>query len=166
MQIGKIAPAEVRIARDRIEGLIQMLSRDAARQQLMAAARALTVRLKAPEGGFLVETASPETQWVESGSKLIHDEQAAWHWAVIPQARGRHRLLLQVSVRTVGQDGLALDAAAPDRLIEVRVRPNYFYTVRRWAWWLTALLLGAAIGYFGPRLVENGLAIARKILGE
>jgi hypothetical protein len=54
MRVGVPAPAEVRIARDRIEGLIAALNgRGAAPLGEQPLTRALSVRLRAPGGDFL-----------------------------------------------------------------------------------------------------------------
>jgi uncharacterized protein (DUF58 family) len=128
------------------------------------AARALSVRLKAPNGGFLIESVSPETQWVEGASGLGHDDYALWRWTVTPQRRGRGRLLLMVSARTIGQDGLAAESAPPDRLIDVRVAPNRMRRLGRWMAWLLVLLFGVAAGRFGDQIWDAGAALIKKVL--
>ena len=66
MRVGVTSKAEVRIARDRIEALVVALnSHSMPHRPDKIAARALSVRLKAPNGSFLIEAVSPETQWVE-----------------------------------------------------------------------------------------------------
>lgn len=165
MRMGVPANAEVRIARDRIEALIATLSSRGsvplAEQALM---RALSVRLRAPGGDFWIEPAAPETQWVDSASSLIHDDYAVWRWTVVARRRGRGRLTLMVSARTVGRDGVAAETAPPDRVIEVRIASNYAQIARRWAGWILALLAGALIGHFSEpiqmllgHLLQRGL---------
>src|SRR4029450_10038013 len=96
--------AEVRIARDRIEGLVAALNgHSMPHPPDQIAARALSVRLKAPNGGFLIESISPETQWVEGPSGLGHDDYAIWRWTVTPQRGGRGELLLGVPAGPVGE---------------------------------------------------------------
>jgi hypothetical protein len=128
------------------------------------AARALSVRLKAPNGGFAIEPTSPETQWVEGASALARDEYATWRWTVTPLRHGRGRLLLMVSARTVGQDGLAAESAPPDRLIEVRVVANRMRGLWRWMAWLTALAIGAALGRYSDQLWAAASALIKKVL--
>jgi hypothetical protein len=153
MRLGVPASAEVRIARDRIEALIATLSTRGsaplAEQPLM---RALSVRLRAPGGDFWIEPAAPETQWVDSASSLIHDDHAVWRWTVVARRRGRGRLSLMVSARTVGRDGVAAESAPPDRIIEVRIGSNWGQAIRRWAGWSLAVLAGAAVGHFGEQI--------------
>jgi neural Wiskott-Aldrich syndrome protein len=165
MRVGTSSKAEVRISRDRIEGLVAALNgHSMPHRPDQIAARALSVRLKAPNGGFLIESISPETQWVEGPTGLGHDDYAIWRWTVTPQRRGRGRLLLMVSARTVGQDGLAAESAPPDRLIDVRVAPNRLRRLGRWLAWLMALAIGLALGKFSDQLIEAGTALLGKML--
>jgi hypothetical protein len=167
MRTGVPATAEVRIARERVEGLIMALSGGGMAHRPDAyITRALSVRLRAPNGGFWIEQASPETQWVEPSSALIHDDYAVWRWTVTPQRRGRGRLLLSVSARTVGPDGVAAESSPPDRLIDVRVRPNQGRRAVRWTALIAAVLAGAALGRFGPDLWNAGLAALQRAIGS
>jgi hypothetical protein len=165
MRVGITSKAEVRIGRDRIEGLVAALNgHSMPHRPDQIAARALSVRLKAPNGGFLIESVSPETQWVEGASGFGHEEYAIWRWTVTPQRRGRSRLLLMVSARTVGQDGLAAEAAPPDRVIDVRVTPNRMRGLGRWMIWLLVLAIGAAVGKYSDQLVDAAAALLHKAL--
>jgi len=166
MRVGVPAPAEVRIARDRIEGLIAALNgRGAASLGEQPLTRALSVRLRAPGGDFWIEPATPETQWVDSASSMIHDDYANWRWTVVARRRGRGRLTLMVSARTVGRDGLAVESAPPDRAIEVKVGGNYRQVAARWAGWILALLAGAAIGSYWEQLWAIALPAITMALG-
>jgi neural Wiskott-Aldrich syndrome protein len=153
MRVGVPAAAEVRIARDRIEGLITTLNgRGAASPGERPLMRALSVRLRAPGGHFWIDPATPETQWVDGANAVAHDEPAIWRWTVVARRRGRGRLALMVSARTVGRDGHALESTPPDRVIEVKVGANRGRTVARWAGWIAALLAGAAIGIYAEQI--------------
>ena len=87
--------------------------------------KAMSVRLRAPDGGFFIETASPETQWIERAMLLSSEDFASWRWHVTPRDKGRRRLQLIISARTVSADGLAAETALPDQVITVRVHTNY-----------------------------------------
>jgi hypothetical protein len=166
MKVGVPAAAEVRIARDRIEGLIATLSgRGAAPAGDASVTRALSVRLRAPDGSFWIEPAAPETQWVESASSLLHDDYATWRWTVVPRRRGRTKLALIVSARTLGRDGLAAESSPPDRVIEVKVAGNWGARVRRWTALILALLAGAAVGRFAEPVWTAAKLTLRKTLG-
>jgi hypothetical protein len=153
MRLRRPASAEVRIARDRVNGLIRALhSRASTPTSDTFLARTLCVRLKAPGGGFAIEPTSPETQWMDGTNSLVHDDFALWRWTVTPQRTGRGRLALLLSVRTVGPDGVIAESAPPDRVIEVRVRPNVVGRYLRLVGVSAALLGAAALGRFGEEL--------------
>jgi hypothetical protein len=164
MRAGVASAGEVRIARDRVEGLIAALNGAAARPDSFAV-RALSVRLRAPNGGFTIEPTSPETQWVENTSSLIHDDHAVWRWIVTPQRSGNGRLVIMVSARTIGHDGVAADTAPPDRVIDIKVRGNPLRRVGRAAAWVVVAALGAAAARFGPQLWDAGAQAVRMVAG-
>ena len=166
MQVGAAAAAQVRISRDKIDGLMQLLMGGRAQHRPDAVvARALSVRLRAPDGGFWIEAASPETQWVEMAPGAQQDEQVSWRWNVTPQRRGRRRLQLLVTARTVGRDGIAAETAPPERVIEVAVRGNHLRRTMRWIAILAVLALGAVLGRFGQDLWDAGPALLKETLG-
>jgi neural Wiskott-Aldrich syndrome protein len=151
MQSGRPASAEVRIARDKIDGLMLALLNRGVRPEVYPT-RTLAVRLRAPNGGFSIEANAPETQWIDRSGSNLSDGFAAWRWTITPQHRGRNRLLLTVSARLIGPDGLVAEAAPSDRAIEVRVGANYRRLAQRWTGWLAALLAGVALAQFGGEL--------------
>lgn len=165
MRVGAPASAQVRISRDRIDGLILLLmkGRGMAHRPETSITRALSVRLRAPDGGFWIEAASPETQWIETATGHHQDEQIAWRWTVTPQRRGRGRLILAVAARAVGHDGLAAETAPPDRVIEVAVTGGRLRRLAGWAGFLAALMLGAMLGRFGSEFWALGAAIIRRL---
>jgi hypothetical protein len=168
MRLGAPSSAQVRISRDKIDGLILLLlgHRGAAPPRPDAfLMRALSVRLVAPDGGFWIESGSPETQWVETAPARQQDEHASWRWTVVPQQRGRQRLLLVVTARTVGRDGVAAETAPPDRVIEVTVKGNPGQRVMRWTRLAAATGLGAVIGRYGHELWALGATALRRLIG-
>jgi neural Wiskott-Aldrich syndrome protein len=167
MRLGKASSAQVRISRDKIDGLILLLlsGRGMAHRPDAFITRALSVRLRAPDGGFAIEPASPETQWVEAAAGLQQDEFVSWRWTVTPQRRGRGRLLLLVTARTVGRDGVAAETAPPDRVIEVTVTGGRLRSMLRWSGLLIALFLGVALGRFGGEFWRLGEAIVKRLAG-
>ena len=76
MRVGVPAPAQVRIDREKIDGLILLLlgPRAANLRPDAFLTRALSVRLIAPDGGFWIESQAPETQWVETAPGVQKDE--------------------------------------------------------------------------------------------
>ena len=126
MRVAVPALIEVRIARADVQALAEGLQGGgAAYQHEVMVTKAMSVRLRAPDGGFFIETASPETQWIERAMLLSSDDFASWRWHVTPRDKGRRRLQLIISARTVSADGLAAETALPDQVITVRVHTNY-----------------------------------------
>ncbi len=161
MRTGIPALVEVRIGRDRVPGLAKGLAGGGpAAQHAVMVTRAMSVRLRAPDGGFFIETASPETQWIDNTLGVSADDYASWRWTVTPNARGRRRLQLLVSARTVGPDGLAAETALPEQVVEVRVLVNYASAAKRLAGWSVAAIAGGALARFG----ESGLDAARMLV--
>jgi neural Wiskott-Aldrich syndrome protein len=154
---------EVRIARRGLDALTAGLEgRGPAGRHDIVITSAMSVRLKAPDGGFAIDGVSPETQWIENRPGLLSsDEFASWRWTVRPLRKGRARLHLVVSARTTGPDGGTAETALPDQIIEVKVRTNYGLAIKRWGGWITAAVVGGALAKFG----EGALDLARKLAG-
>jgi hypothetical protein len=147
MRVGAATTAQVRINRAKIDSLIQLLMGDRAQQDPSGVvARVLTVRLKAPDGGFWIEAVTPETQWIEATPGVQEVEPISWRWTVTPQWRGRNRMQLLVAARSIGRDGIAAEMAPPDRTIEVAVRPNVLRRLVRWIVFLAIFGVGVALG--------------------
>ena len=123
---------------------------------------AVCVRLRAPDGGLLVETLSPETAWLDANSGGLADEFATWRWRVTPAVRGRRKLVLGVTVRRVGEEGLTAETSFPEQVFEVAVAASVGRTMT-WAGGLAAALAaGFVAGFFGNAIVSGTLsAIAR-----
>jgi hypothetical protein len=164
MRSGVPATAEVRIARERIDGLMLALCNRGVRLEAYPT-RTLAVRLRAPNGGFAIEANSPETQWIDRSASNLSDGFAAWRWTITPQGRGRNRLLLTVSARLIGQDGLVAEAAPSDRSIDVRIAPNYRRQAQRWLGWLAALITGALLAHFAGGVGETVHLLIRQLSG-
>src|SRR5262245_4093526 len=164
MQSGIPATAEVRIARDKIDGLMLALCHRGLRLEAYPT-RALAVRLRAPNGGFAIEANAAETQWLDRSGSNLSDGFAAWRWTITPHGSGRNRLLLTVSARLIGQDGLVAEAAPSDRAIDVRIVPNYRRRAQRWTAWLAALIGGALLVHFGGSLVAAVGLLWRQLSG-
>lgn len=165
MKVDVPALAEISIARTDVKNLAESLSGPAPthRHKLMIT-KAMSVRLRAPDGGFFIETASPETQWIDNNLGIEADDYAIWRWKVTPKTRGRKRLQVIVSARTVGTDGLAAETALPDQVIEVRVKTNFAKSAKHLAGWTTAAVIGGLFSRFGEEIVENGRQLVQAIL--
>ena len=166
MRVAVATLIEVRVARANVQALAEGLQGGgAAYHHEVTVTKAMSVRLRAPDGGFFIETASPETQWIEKSTLLSSDDFASWRWHVTPREKGRRRLQLIISARTVSADGLAAETALPDQVITVRVKTNYAKVARHWAGWGIAALLGGLLAKFGEGTFDAGLQAVAKLLG-
>lgn len=156
MRVGVTSVVEVRIAKAAVKALADnMAGVGQPYQHQVLVTKAMSVRLRAPDGGFFIEMASPETQWIENTLGLMSDDFASWRWSVTPRRRGKIRLQLAVAARTVGRDGSTAETALPDQVIEVRVATNYGQSMRRWAGWVVAAIIGGALSKFGESIVAG-----------
>lgn len=158
MRVGRTERVEVRIAKASIKALSEGLEGGgAAWQHQVTVTKAIAVRMRAPEGGFFIETASPETQWIENNIGYTSDDFASWRFLITPQSRGWSRLQIIVSARSVGADGMAAETALPDQVVEVKVRRNLKRTFVRLLGWTIAAILGGALATFGA----TGIAVMK-----
>jgi len=166
MRMGVPVTVEVRVAKGEIGALADGLQAGgAAYRHEIVVSKALSVRLRSPDGGFFIETASPEIQWIETALGVLTDDFASWRWVVTPRARGLRRLQLVVSARTIGSDGVAAETALPDRTVDVSVRANLRETLARWTRWLVAALAGALLAKYGSVLKEGVVTVLQALGG-
>lgn len=150
MRVGLPAVVEARIARNDVKALSEGLAGGgAAFRHEIVVTKAMSVRLRAPGGGFTIENRSPETQWIENVLGLGADEYASWRWTVTPMARGRRQLQLIVSARTIGADGMTAETALPDQIVDVKIAINLTRTALKWAGWIGAAIVGGLLAKFG-----------------
>jgi hypothetical protein len=155
MRIGKTARVEVRIAKASIRGLEGDLAGPSAGPRSAGSSpKAMAVRIRAPEGGFYIETASPETLWIESNSDFSDDDAASWRFLITPHERGWLPLQIIASARTIGPDGLAAEAALPDQTVDIKVRRNPKRVLTKVMGWGVAALIGGLLATFGRPVAE------------
>jgi hypothetical protein len=166
VQVGKPKSVEARIAKASVRVLAEGLQGGGtAYPHDVIITKAMSMRLRAPDGGFWIEAASPETQWIENTLGPLTDDFASWRWTVTAQRRGRLRLQLVISARTVGADGLATETALQDQIIDVRVRTNYGRLAARWGGWITAAMAGGVLARFGEGIWHAGRAALDRLSG-
>lgn len=135
---GRAQVVEVRIERPPLSGSTSA-SRPVSLRGEEAVARALAVRLRPISGRFIIEAASPETQWDQGGvSGRLASDAAVWRFNVTALTPGKGTLQLAVSARTIGADGVLVESGVPELTQEVRVAP----AIDRWL-----RLTGAAAGW-------------------
>jgi len=165
MRVAVPVLVEGRIARGDVKALAEGLQGGgAAYQHEVTITKAMSVRLRAPDGGFYIETASPETQWIEKTLLLSSDDFASWRWNVTPREKGKKRLQLVISARTVSADGLAAETALPDQVITIRVRTNYAKSMSRWAGWVIAAVAGGLLARFGEGAYDASLQVFARLM--
>jgi neural Wiskott-Aldrich syndrome protein len=142
-------PRRLRLARGEIVE-IQLSKEEAATlfprpQQAGDAVRAVTVRLSAPEGGFFIETLTPETQWLAARPGPASEEPfGAWSWALIPNETGTHSLAVSMLVRDVNANGELTGSQTAEQAVEIRVRANFGRQL--WGFIRTLFLVGVGAG--------------------
>ena len=164
MRVGKTARVEIRIAKASVEAFTEGLEGGGpVRQHKVTVTKAMAVRLRAPEGGFFIETVSPETQWIENTIGFPSDDFASWRFLVTPQSRGWSRLQIIVSARTIGADGVAAETALPDQIVEVKVRRNIKRALVSFLGWTVAAVIGGALSTFGQTGIEVVKTVVLKL---
>lgn len=167
MKAGVSQLVEVRIARANVKALAQGLQGGGtAYKHDVMITKAMSVKLRAPDGGFWVEAASPETQWIDNVLGVMTDDFASWRWTVTPKSSGRKKLQLVVSARTVGSDGLAAETALPDQIFDIKVAVNYGTTTKRIAGWLAAAVIGGILARFGEGIFDLAKTMSSSIGGS
>jgi hypothetical protein len=168
MRIGVLEKVEVRIARSAVEGLTErMTGGGRLHRHEVRVADAMTVRLRALDGGFLIDPLSAETCWTHKAKSAGFQEKdfASWRWSVTPQRRGRARLLLIISAQTLDANGVAAEAALPDQVIKVYVRVNYGRAARKVVGWGLLMVAGGALNAWGRELYPAALDALGRVSG-
>lgn len=120
---GRAQVVEVRIERPPLAGSTSA-NRPMSLRGEEAVARALSVRLRAVSGRFIIEAASPETQWDQGGvSGRLASDAAIWRFNVTPLTPGKGAIQLAVSARTIGADGVLVETGVPEQTQEMRISP-------------------------------------------
>ena len=156
MKVGKAETVEVRISKSHVQSVADGMQGQAKSYlHELIVTKAMSVRLRAPDGGFAIETGSPETQWLDNNADIKPDDFASWRWNVTPLRRGARQLQLIVSARTIASDGLTADTALPDQVFDVSVRANYAHGAQQAAVWVGLMILGGVLSKFGQNGFET-----------
>jgi len=165
MRVAVPALVEVRIARADVRNLAEGMPGGATQQHEVKVTKVMSVSLRAPDGGFFIESASPETQFIDGTNSLSADDFASWRWHVTPREKGKKRLQLVISARTIA-DGVAAETALPDQVITVRVRTNYGKSFARGFGWVIAALIGGLVAKFGEGAFDAGWHVLSKLIDK
>lgn len=159
MREGVREHVEVRIAREATEALLAgVQGRGAPQVHGVAVTRAMSLYLRAPDGGFMIEPLTPETQWVFDRPSFLDSEPfGRWLWAVLPMKRGGRRLQLVAAARSVDENGMIGDVALPEQVIQVSVKINWARSLQKAALWAGLAVAGGVMAQVAIRHVP-GLA--------
>ncbi|MFP3920863.1 MAG: Clp protease N-terminal domain-containing protein [Dichotomicrobium sp.] len=162
MRSGEREHVEVRIARETTEELIASVQgRGATHVHGVAVTRAMSLYLRAPDGGFMIEPLAPETQWVFDRPSFLDSEPfGCWQWAVLPVKRGSRRLQLVAAARSIDENGMIGDVALPEQVIEVRVSINWARSLRKAALWAGLAVAGGVLTEVAIRYLPQLQALA------
>lgn len=161
-RVSQAQPIEIRLSPDELRALaLQLDGRGAAYAHEKIVAKALSVRLKAPDHHFAIEPTSPETLWLDAQALQMSNDGAHWRWQVTPQAGGKTKLQLVISARTVGADGVVAETALPDQSVTVKIGGNRRRLALKLLGYLGVLLLGAVLARYGEGGIETMLAWKR-----
>ncbi len=163
MRTGQPETIEVRISREHTAALFHGFDgRGKPEAHDIIVTRAMTMMLRAPDGGFIIETLSPETQWVFDRPSFLETERfGRWRWTVTPTAAGKRKLRLIVAARSVDENGIAGDSSLPDQIVEVRVSVNYARAAGRVLRWIFLIVAGAVLGKTAEIFLPGILAALR-----
>ncbi|MEZ5843299.1 MAG: Clp protease N-terminal domain-containing protein [Hyphomicrobiaceae bacterium] len=159
--VGSTRTVEVRLRRAEIAGYTpQHAQRSNPDGRVI---HAVCVRLRAPEGGVTIETLTPETAWLDASAGGLADEFATWRWRVAPTLRGRRKLVLGLTVRRVGEEGLTAETNLPEQVFTVNVGPDV-RSIATWAGGIAAALAtGFAAGLFGNAIISGTLGVIARL---
>lgn len=162
MRVGVTETVEVRVGRTGADLTGNLQGNGTPTRHDVYITKAMSVRLRAPDGGFRIDPASPETQWTESTMGPLSSDFAVWRFSITPNRRGEAVLQLVVAARVLARDGIMAETVLPEHVITVRVRTNYVRATMRASAWLAALAAGGVVGRMG----EDALALALRFLGS
>lgn len=147
MRVATPERVEVRLSREESNSLLSNFDgRGEIKSHNVVLTRAMSVMLRAPDGGFLIENLSPETQWIVDRPSFLETEPfGRWRWMVTPMQRGSHKLLLIISARNVDESGMIGDTPLPDQVIEVKVETNIRRSAEIIGRWAGLMAAGAVL---------------------
>lgn len=161
MRVNAASSVDVRLTKAEFLGLLDGLSEET---DYGVETGCLSVKLRAPDGQFMIDPVSPETQWADVDAGFGTSDSVSWRWTVTPLKSGRRRLQLAVSVRTPSVAGPAAVTALPEQIITVRVGRNYGRGLAKLLGWIAIAVVGGLFAKYGLPLLDPVIAEVLKLM--
>jgi hypothetical protein len=118
----------------------------------------MTVTLQAPEGGFIIQSLSRETQWIDGSSHaklglLSQADHGCWKWIVTPLGSGMRRLDIVAAAKT-SEGGVQAETPMPEQVVHVQVRVNYLRTFKELGQWAAVAAAGGLVAEYAATLFK------------
>ena len=157
MRTGVASVVEVRLSRKDTEALTAGLQGEVHKHDIQTTP-AMTVTLQAPEGGFIIQSLSRETQWIDGSSHaklglLSQADLGCWKWIVTPLGSGMRRLDIVAAAKT-SEGGVQAETPMPEQVVHVQVRVNYSQAFKELAQWAAVAAAGGLVAEYATTLFK------------
>lgn len=157
MRTGVASMVEVRLSRRDSEALTAGL-RGEVRKHDIQTTPAMTVTLQAPEGGFIIQSLSRETQWIDGSAHaklglLGQADHGCWKWIVTPLGSGMRRLDIVAAAKT-SEGGVQAETPMPEQVVHVQVRVNYSRAFKELGQWAAVAAAGGLVAEYATTLFK------------
>ena len=157
MRTGAASVVEVRLSRKDTEALTAGLKGEVHKHDILTTP-AMTVTLQAPEGGFIIQSLSRETQWIDGSSHaklglLSQADFGCWKWIVTPLGSGMRRLDIVAAAKT-SEGGVQAETPLPEQIVHVQVRVNYLQAFKELGQWAAVAAAGGLVAEYAATLFK------------
>ena len=157
MRTGAPSVVEVRLSRKDTEALTAGLQGEVHKHDIQTTP-AMTVTLQAPEGGFIIQSLSRETQWIDGSSHaklglLSQADFGCWKWIVTPLGSGMRRLDIVAAAKT-SEGGVQAETPMPEQVVHVQVRVNYMRAFKEVGQWAAVAAAGGLVAEYAATLFK------------
>ena len=157
MRTGAASVVEVRLSRKDTEALTAGLQGEVHKHDIQTTP-AMTVTLQAPEGGFIIQSLSRETQWIDGSSHaklglLSQADFGCWKWIVTPLGSGMRRLDIVAAAKT-SEGGVQAETPMPEQVVHVQVRVNYLRAFKEVGQWAAVAAAGGLVAEYATTLFK------------
>ena len=157
MRTGAASVVDVRLSRKDTEALTACLQGEVRKHDILTTP-AMTVTLQAPEGGFIIQSLSRETQWIDGSSHaklglLSQADFGCWKWIVTPLGSGMRRLDIVAAAKT-SEGGVQAETPLPEQIVHVQVRVNYLQAFKELGQWAAVAAAGGLVAEYATTLFK------------